>query len=314
MNRIHVVLGLILSFLCLLSCHHDSLSDKSVIYSSQQSEQYADIARCIDKYFIPYNIEVVYHWDGRHFPLMAYGTPPKIEKILPTLEMIKTLWLDLYTHPKLGGNNFLKEMGIIRIVLVGEQTVDSEGVLLRLWNSQDSSNEIFLYGVNNFDNTKPQKVYALLRSIHHQTARRILERFPYDSRSFSAIAPNSYGPLTLPYDANSLERRIGLSPFAHRRGFYTLYGLRNPQSDLAEIISVNLLHSGVELEQADKVAATPTHPELESSVFEAKEAHRQLNAKQQFAEQYFKQQVGLSLKRMQLLSLTMVQQYNNSSK
>lgn len=47
-------------------------------------------------------------------------------------------------------------------------------------NPEATTNEIFLYNVNEFDPRNEDKVFVLMRSVHHQFAKHLMVLFPYN--------------------------------------------------------------------------------------------------------------------------------------
>lgn len=295
--------------LALSSCRKEELDTSSVVSQYITQAKPTELDTWAEKTFAPYNLQILYRWQKSNLPVGSIATPPRVEQVRPVLEALKELWIDLYEEPKAGGAHFIKDKQLIRLTLLGGNELQSNGVLLHLWYPDTSSNELFLFDVNHFDPKSKSSVYKLMRSVHHQFARRLIESIPYDRDAFGTIGAQAYGSLALAPNKSLAARRIGFSPYAHRRGFYTLHSMFTPEEEFAEIISIMLLHSAVELYDAEQIAATPIFPDQPESVQEAKEAHRIMVAKRAFVEQYFKKEVGISLARLQLLSLKRLNLY-----
>lgn len=285
------------------SCHKEELSPDSVVDKYLPTPQPSELDTWVASEFVPYNIEVLYRFRSANLPAGSLATPPRPEQVRPVLEAVRDLWIKLYSLPQVGGANFLRDKQILRLTLLGDDELESNGVLLRLWYDEMASNEMFVFGANKFDTTKRESVYRLMRSIHHQFARRLIEQIPYDRDAFALLMPKAYGTLTLPYDQSRLLQRTAMSDFALRRGFYTLYSMASPEVEFAEIVSVLLMHSAVEIQAAEETAARPIDSQNATSVREAEEAVRLLRTKRAFVERYFRESVGISLSRLQLLSL-----------
>lgn len=297
--------------LALGACQGEDLKPESVVDKYLVEPKTTELDTWISSQFSPYNIDVRYRWAKQNLPIGSISTPPKTEQVRPALEAVERLWINLYSDAKAGGKDFLKGKAVLRLTLLGDDELSDKGVLLRLWYRQTASNEFFLFGLNSFAPTRKASVYRLMRSLHHQFARRLTEQIPYDRDAFASISPKSYGSLSLVYDAKSLERRVGMSDFALRRGFYTLYSMASPEVEFAEIVSVLLMHSAVELERAEETAGRPTTADSEAARREAEEMQSQLRAKRAFVESYFKDKLGISLSRLQLLSLRELNSYYN---
>lgn len=309
MKRLYRWIFPILALGCMLSCGEEELVQHSVVEQYFRREGNQELDNWLQQVFSPYNIAVNYQWKKEHLPVGSIATPPQEEKVRPVVEAIKNLWIDLYEQPKAGGQNFLKDKGLLRITLLGGWELQERGVLLKLWYPTTATNELFVFDVNNFDPQSKASVYRLMRSIHHQFARRLGERIPYDRDAFAAISPKSYGSLGLPPNKNEALHRVGLSPYAHRRGFYTLHSMDQPEDEFAEIVSIMLLHSAVEIDDAEQTALRPIDSSLPGAIEEAKEMARIMKAKRAFVEDYFKKSVGISLSKLQILSLKQLNTY-----
>lgn len=300
---------LISSFICLNSCQNDTLSDVSVIESQWQNSPKTELDEWIEKKFSPYNIEVLYRWDKSNLPAGTIAYPPQPEKIRPVLEAIEALLFNTYTLEKAGGADFFKDKGIIRLILLGGYS-SMNGILLNLREETAATNEIFVYGVNSFNPKDPKNIYRLMNSIHHQFARRLIEKIPYDRDAFADLSKTVYGTMRLKPSPSQLYDRIGLSGYAHRQGFYTLHSMTLPEDDFAQIITTLLLNTPVEIAEAENKAGQAFDPSSPISIKEAEEAQRRLVAKREFTEKYFKEKVGINIRRLQLLSLKNIALYN----
>lgn len=297
-----------LAILLPCSCGREKLSEESVVESYLRTPAQTELDAWITREFSPYNLQVHYRWQKENLPSGSIAIPPKTDRVQLVLEAVKQLCLELYRLERAGGKDFLLGKGIIRITLLGGYELDATGVLMRLWYPQTASNELFIFDTNTFDPTDRKSVYRLMRSVHHQFARRLIEHIPYDRNAFLAIGAKAYGSLALPPSPREVYRRVGMSEYAHRRGFYTLYSMASPEDEFAELISVFLLHSAVELKRVEEIAARPISDQPGANE-EAQEALRLIKEKRAFVERYFKQQVGISLSRLQLLSLKQLNAY-----
>ena len=270
----------------------------------------------------PYNVEVQYRWDKNTAGKGTYVYPPKLEKVKDVLEAVCELGFELYTNPELGGESFLKGRSPLRIVLYGGGNPDNNGVEL-LYNPQTSAAEISLYNVNDFDPKKAETLYVLLRSFHHQMAKRLMELMPYERDAFLKISEARYtrgstdliapplGSYTTP------KEKFGLNGWANMRGFYTMLSFLSAEDDFAEIVSTTLVSSPQEINDAAQRAATPEdadEPDPDPSVHqryakEAEQAHKEFTEKQKFVDAYIKKEWHIDFLRMQLMSVRRIDIY-----
>ncbi len=291
----------------------EKLSEHSVVECNSVLREYTELDKWIhDTLTLPYGIEVDYHWDKNNAQKGSYTYPPEAENVKKVLETIKELWIDLYMQDEFGGEKFMLGKNPVKIYMYGGKNLDANGVEL-LYNSTATASEMYLYNVNDFDSKNEEKVFILMRSVHHQFARRLMEIFPYDRDKFLSVSQNRYSPSTsyniFPLLSSITRAKLfGLSDFAHRRGFFTLHSFLSAEDDFAEIISAKLTHTPKQILKALNVAKTPLQdeddPELQQRYNEeAKQAHKELAEKQDLVEEYFKKKIGLRLNRLQMESV-----------
>ncbi len=305
--------------LCFLSgCDNEQFSDESVIKTPSLRDNEKELNTWIVENFThPYNINVIYKWDKNRIPEGSYTYPPIMSKVKDVLETVKRLWLDIYTLDDLGGSNFFIEKAPIQIYLYGGRNLDSNGVEL-IGNSDATAREMFLYNVNEFDKSNKADVYALMRTVHHQYVKLLMEALPYNRSNFLKVSRNRYDESTKLIAKVKKDKSFGAellkpSPYANRRGFFTFHSFLSLESDFAEIASVMLTHTPKEIEEALKEAATPlwdNDPEQQNkNEEEARQAYKELSEKLEFVKKYFKETVRLSLKDLQLISIKELKKY-----
>lgn len=91
------------------------------------------------------------------------------------------------------------------------------------------------------------KVFILMRSVHHQFARHLMELFPYDRSKFLSISRNKYIESTKSiawiFKGETQGRRgFILAGYPNKKGFFTFHSLLSPEKDFAEIISLKLTY------------------------------------------------------------------------
>lgn len=327
MMRTRFLLFVPLLFIPLLAllagCGKERLAPQSVVDANTRSIAPTELDAWITEHVVkPYNIEVLYRWDKNAAGKGTYVYPPKLEKVQEVLEAVCELGLELYVHPSLGGEEFLRERVPLRLVLYGGGNPDNNGVEL-LYNPQASAAELSIYHVNDFDPKQREQVYVLMRSVHHQMAKRLLELLPYSRDAFLQISEKRYTrgstDLIAPPlgSATSWQEKFGLNGWANRRGCYTMLSFLSAEDDVAEIISATLVSSPQEIDAAALRAATPEDagsPDPDPSVHqryakEAEQAHKEFTAKQQFVKDYVRKTWGMDFLRLQLTSVRRIDTY-----
>lgn len=304
---------LVTSFL-LAGCEKEApLSDRSVVEAGAVEHEKTELDKWIlDTFTLPYGIEVEYRWDKNVVQNGSYIYPPEVANVKSVLKAIKALWIDLYTSLDLGGENFLLGKNPLKIYMYGGRNVDGNGMEL-LDNPEATTNEMFLYNINEFDPKDEDKVFVLMRSVHHQFARHLMELFPYDRNRFLSISRNKYIESTTPiawvFKGETHGRRVFvLARYANRKGFFTYHSLLSPEKDFAEIISSKLTHTPKDILKALTEAKTPytagSDQDLQNEYNEqAVQAYKELTEKQKLVEDYFNKEIKISLNYLQMRSI-----------
>lgn len=318
-NIIIISLMLIGSFSLLTSCEKEAdLSKQSVVDLGATNREKTALDKWIlETFTLPYGIAVEYRWDKNVSQNGSYTYPPEVTNVKSVLETIKTLWIDLYTAPEIGGEKFMLGKNPLKIYLYGGKNLDQNGMEL-LDNTEATTNEMFLYNVNQFDPKDDDSVFMLMRSVHHQFARHLMELFPYDRSKFLSISQNKYLESTKPIagavGAMEGPRAFGLARYANRKGFFTYHALLSDEKDFAEIISAKLTHTPKDILLALADAKVPynagTDEDLQIIFNEnARQAHKELLEKQAFVEEYFNKEIKISLNYLQLVSIKQIKAY-----
>ncbi len=307
-------LCILLISLLLAGCEKEAaLSGQSVIESGTIQREKTELDKWIlDTFTHPYGIEVEYRWDKNVSVSGNYTYPPEISTVKSVLETIKTLWIDLYTSPEIGGKNFFRGKNPLKIYMYGGNNVDANGMIL-LGNPEATSNEMFLYNVNGFDPKNEDKVFILMRSVHHQFARLLMEIFPYNRSQFLAVSRNKYIESSKPIahvfrGAGQGHPLFTLARYANKKGFLTYHSFLSPENDFAEIISCKLTHTPKDIIKALIEAKTPYQswgdPVMQQIYDrEAREAHKELEEKLALAEDYFSKEINIPLNYLQVASV-----------
>lgn len=303
------------------SCSRDEATNsESVIEIPKERQDPSVLDRWIDTNFLPYGIEVLYRWDKHSVAYGTYAYPPTTERVLPVLQLVKSLCLDLYDHKDKEGRDFLLAKVPLRIYLFGGKGLDSRGFEL-ISSPRSSALELYIYNVNNFDPKSEDDLYALLHSVHHQLIRRFMELFPYDRDAFRRLSDYTEVGIDLALEgqrrATTARQRFGVSAFANSDGFLTIYGMLDSEADFADIITANLCNHPEEIRSAISRAAVPLltdeDPEVNKRYEErAKRAAEALKTKQAFVENYYYQVVGKRLSEMQIRSLGLINNYKQT--
>ena len=304
---------------CLLqACTNELLSEQSVVDAGAVQNPQTELDRWIaDSITAPYNIEVVYRWQKNANTGTTFVSPPKPDNVKAILRAVRELCFETYRQESLGGEHFLQGKTPLRVYLYGGKNVDENGVEL-LNNPLLTPSEMCIFRVDDFKAGDADKMYALMRSVHHQFARRLAELVAYDRDKFTAISGHRYTgstePLAAPLGYSKKEKDyFGLADYANKRGFYTMQAFLSAEDDFAEIISSTLCATPKEVNDAINTAQTPdqdSDPEVQQQYNkEAEQAYKEIVAKQAFVEQYMQKSLHINFKQLQIASLRRINNY-----
>lgn len=315
----HKIIVLISCLSLLLSCNkEEGLQPDSVLRPIGSTEETRALDAWIEANITrPYGVRVIYRFNPNAATGDFTAYPPEVSKIKPVLETLKALFFELYNDPRVSHRPFLLEKTPINLYLYGGPNNDIYGIPL-LYNKGAIPSDMFVYNVNTFRANNPADVYVLMRSVHHQFARRLMELFPYPHKRFAAISQSQYT-----HSMKGLETIFNSSPteadkyrsryYAQRNGFLTLYAMFNAESDFAENISLSLTESRKNIQHYFNEAAIPLPAEgpeqIAISEARARRAHNQIVAKYSIVEEYFKKDIEVSLSKLQLLSVKKTNEY-----
>lgn len=181
-----------------------------------------------DNYLNPYNIQVKYKYDRFELELGKDITPAKEDKIIPTMGVVKDMWVQPYET--VGGATFIKRISPKQFILAGSANYEVDGN--QKAGTAEAGRKIVLYVVNNFDKTSESAVREMLHVIHHEYTHILNQTVDFQPE-FQLVSRGGY--LTA-YNQESLETARGL-------GFITQYARKSPQEDYAEMTS-NMLMMG----------------------------------------------------------------------
>ena len=302
------------------ACAEDDLSPDSVVDAQAGQVKHTALDQWIaDSITAPYGIAVEYRWNKYTAPMQGFTTPPDTTNIKAVLRTIKDLWIDVYTSSNTGGKDFLRDKKPLKIYLFGGPHLDANGVE-RLNNPAATQVEMYIFNVNDFSTSNYSSVYKLMRSVHHQFAKRLLEVFPYDRQTFSEISKPFYTAGSTDFIAKRLKymksemELYTIINYALIHGFFTYTSFLSAEDDMAEMISVHLMHTPKEISQALEHASEPHNVSPGDETYEEEKKktelrYNELVTKRNFMLEYFKKEVDLPMNVLQKLSSKKLKRY-----
>lgn len=218
----------------------------------------------------PYNISVKYRWDGTEYDVSKTLIPPKIERVRPLMEMVRSAWIDPYTAEV--GENFIKKYAPKNYVLVGSLQYNTGGSVTL--GEAEGGIKVTLFNVNNFSKTERTIAKRVLKTIHHEFAHILHQTINYQ-KEFPQVTPAGY---TADWNNTTLAE-------AYAGGFISQYAQAAPNEDFAEMTSIMLTEGKAGYEAIVK-GMTAT-------------AQASIRSKEDMVVTYFKQTYGIDFYTLQ---------------
>jgi substrate import-associated zinc metallohydrolase lipoprotein len=235
-----------------------------------------------DNFTKPYNIEVKYRWDPFEVPLDKTLVPPLVDKVRPTMEAVKAIWIEPYI--KEAGADFIKKFCPKQYVLVGSANWNNNGTIIL--GTAEGGRKVVLYQINDFDKKKTAVVKEMLHTIHHEFGHILNQNILYPL-AFKQITPGSY---TSNWYNVSDEEALNL-------GFITSYALSSADEDFVEILATMLVE-GKEGFDRRVDAANPT-------------AKAALKLKEQIVIDYMNKAYNINLRSLQTTTQKAIAEFTN---
>lgn len=179
----------------------------------------------------PYNVEVLYRFDRSHTDISKNISPPNIDKVQPTVDMILKGFIKPYE--KLGGERMIKMYTPKQFVLFGSHAYNDNGSVTL--GTADGGRRVVLYDVNNISESNGSDIQRRLRTIHHE--------FTHILNQMVAIPP-SFRTITADHVDNWLAAE-NTDAEAKRLGFVSRYSRSSFGEDFAEMVAHLLIEGQV---------------------------------------------------------------------
>jgi substrate import-associated zinc metallohydrolase lipoprotein len=185
-----------------------------------------------ENFTTPYNIEVFYDWNPNKVDFNRFLFPPTVEKVVPAMEAIKTIWLDTYNE--VAGENFVKLIAPREIVLIGGINLNPSGTITL--GLAEGGKRITFFNTDLVDLKDKEELTRFVSTIQHEYTHILNQTVPYDRETYEAITPSGY-------TAQWFNESIAT---ARELGFITDYARSNEDEDFAEMVTALLSNSNAE--------------------------------------------------------------------
>lgn len=226
-----------------------------------------------DNFLHPFNIEVLYKWSPYEVNYNRVLVPPREDKVLLALDVVKQTWIDPYII--VAGADFFKEYTPKKIVLVGSAEYNDDGTYVL--GQAEAGSKIILFVINQFDASDETGVKMMLHTIHHEFAH-ILHQTKLYPREYKEFTPDGY---TASWYNTSVEDALSL-------GFISPYARSSADEDFVEMVAT-LLVVGEDGFEAKVQQAPPESREI-------------LYAKRAIVLSYFNEAWGIDFNQLQAVT------------
>ena len=213
------------------SCDDDDISGSVVDMPATDMWDTTAIGKYIyENYTLPYNIRVIYRWEDNRQDMGKYLVPPKEEKVVPFLSMLKRVWMDPYVEitSTTSQPDFLRTYVPKEILVTGSKAINSDGSVTL--GFAESGRQIQLYDVNNLSIENVDDFVMFFHTMHHEFAHILNQTKPY-STDFNAISGSEYVTDTWS-DAWASDAE------AQKNGFISQYASSEAGEDFVELLSI----------------------------------------------------------------------------
>lgn len=225
-----------------------------------------------NNYTTPYNIEVLYNWNESRVDFNRYLYPPTLDKVLPAMEAISTIWLDTYNE--VAGNDFVKKIAPREILLVGGINLNSSGTITL--GLAEGGKRITFFNTDLVDLSDRESLVRFVSTIQHEYCHIINQTVPFDEEAYKSITPSGY---TGQWFNESIAE-------ARELGFISDYARSNETEDFAEMVTAMLSYDNA------------TYNAIIDAI-SSEQARADIRTKEAIVVNYFKSELNVDLYELQ---------------
>ncbi len=211
----------------LLSCNNDEELNAPVRQVEPSTDPIDVYIR--ENFTEPYGVAVRYRYTDRYVDPNNRVTPPRRDLVVPTLDFLTKYWVEPYKEVP-NGEAYFKSTVPAEVVMIGSFIFNTDGTVVL--GTADAGARITLTDINSVDETDRVWVSRQLRTIYHEYAHIMHQRFDLPP-GYQEISPQGY---TSPGSWFTLNDDQAL-----RRGFVSPYGTSDVNEDFVEVVA-SFLH------------------------------------------------------------------------
>ncbi|MCY4780040.1 putative zinc-binding metallopeptidase [Sphingobacterium sp. UT-1RO-CII-1] len=231
-----------------------------------------------DRFQKPFNIEILYHWDGSGTPYNSSNMPPKTELVIPTMNIVENTFIKPYIAAK--DSVMIKKYAPRQFVLYGSPLINPQSNV-EIAGQAEGGLKIGMFDINNIDFTNRADLSWFMKTIHHEYVHILNQKVPFTDE-FQLITKSTY---TGSFNVYTVDDAL-------ERGYISPYSMGNPMEDFAELTSYYLTMS-----KADFQAM------LDRGGWDGR---RLLEAKLQIIEAYYRDNFAIDLHELQALCFSSI--------
>jgi len=216
------------------SCEDDDISGSVVDMPATDLWDTTEIGKYIyENYTLPYNIRVIYRWEDNRQDFGKYLVPPKEEKVVPFLSMLKRVWMDPYVQITANTSqpNFLRTYVPKEILVTGSKAINSDGSVTL--GFAESGRQIQLYDVNNLSIENEDDFVMFFHTMHHEFAHILQQTNKDYDTEYRVLTKGGYTSSWMNTTNDA----------AREEGFITAYAKSSVEEDFVEMLSIMLVNS-----------------------------------------------------------------------
>ncbi len=185
-----------------------------------------------DNFTTPFNIEVRYRWDENVIDFNRFLVPPSASNVQPTMEALKTVWLDTYSQ--VGGDDFVKLISPKELILIGGPNRNTNGTVTLGFAEQGA--RVALFEIDDIDLSSQNDVVRFISTVQHEYTHILNQIVPFDEVTYGNITPSDY--------TGQWQQRTNAE--ARELGFITNYAAASVIEDFAEMVNIILSNNNAD--------------------------------------------------------------------
>lgn len=215
------------------SCQEDELNSQSIFDTSDVVAQQNDFDIWLQKNFTaPYNIRVIYRLEDMESDLEHTAAPADFENSQKLAKIVKYAWLEAYDE--VAGINFTRSYVPKILHFIGSALYEDNGTMIL--GTAEGGLKVTLNMVNDLTINRDFLNTYYFRTMHHEFMHILNQTKNYDT-DYDRISEGLYvsGDWYTFTDAE-----------ARQLGFIRNYSMSSPTEDIADMLSVYVVHSPTE--------------------------------------------------------------------